>query len=89
MSRYFSANGLQLRMSDRFGNHIDYFYDRDTNPRDALIEKITDSWGHDVVFSYCEDSSCTAGAIFIMTSPSFSGGTAPKASGAMGCASAA
>jgi hypothetical protein len=65
MSRYFSANGLELRMTDRFGNHIDYFYDRDTNPRDARIEKITDSWGHDIVFSYCEDETCTAGEVTI------------------------
>jgi hypothetical protein len=65
MSRYFSANGLELRMTDRFGNHVDYFYDADTNPRNARVEKITDSWGHDVVFSYCEDETCTAGEVTI------------------------
>ncbi len=65
MSHYFSANGLELRMADRFGNHIDYFYDRDTNAREARVDKITDSWGNDVVFSYCEDSNCTAGEVTI------------------------
>ncbi len=64
-SQYFSANGLELRMTDRFGNHIDYFYNRDTDPHDALLEKITDTWGHDVTFSYCSDQSCTAGEVTI------------------------
>jgi RHS repeat-associated protein len=65
-TRYFSASGLELQETDRYGNSIRYFYDRDTNPRDARFTSITDSWGNQVTFEYCDGSTCAAGEVIII-----------------------
>lgn len=64
-TRYVSLNGLSLMERDRFGNEIQHFYERDTDPQDAQIQSIVDSWGNSIVFSYCDEggSGCEPGQV--------------------------
>jgi hypothetical protein len=62
VTQYFSGGGLLLKKVDRFGNGIDYYSNYDTDPQMARIAKIVDSWGNDIVFSYCTDGAFVTGA---------------------------
>ena len=67
-TRYFSAFGLLLQESDRFGNSISYFYDRNTDPHDARFASIVDSWGNTASFQYCDGTTCAAGEVIVTLS---------------------
>jgi hypothetical protein len=66
--KYFSPGGLLLREADRFGNAIDYAYtnrangapaDTTTSAQNALLDSITDTWGHVITIAPCTDpASC-------------------------------
>jgi hypothetical protein len=57
-AQYFSANGLLLRHADRFGNHMDYEYSNmNGTPRTVRLTKIIDTWGHEITFEECQDTS--------------------------------
>jgi hypothetical protein len=58
MAQYFSFNGLLLRHADRFGNHMDYEYsDMNGTARTVHLTKIIDTWGHEITFEECQDTS--------------------------------
>src|SRR5574337_1677853 len=55
-SRYFSANGLLLEQVNRFGDALQFFYNGDNTPANALFDHIVDSWGNTVSFGYDNSS---------------------------------
>src|SRR6185369_1270366 len=50
-----------LEQVNRFGDTLQFFYNGDTTPANALFDHIVDSWGNTVSFSYCTEVSTGCG----------------------------
>jgi len=56
ITQYFDTNGRLLGMDDRFKNHVLFYYDGEGDVYNSKLQKIINSYGQEITFTYDEAS---------------------------------